>query len=160
MINWFLHSWFYSSHCISMSFIWVIFSKIKEIMNLNRCIIFSFEKSVIIKSMIMVNYVPFLPNYWPWSLWKVLFTRFYISDRLLGCQEQPLLEKYMHKIWICLLACLLWTQSACGSHIHSCDKTWKKGTYDLIYKNPYFFVIIWPNQMGSSLNCRKIVIVS
>ena len=28
----------------------------------------------------------------------------------------------------------------CGSHIHSCDKTWKKGTYDLLYKNPYFLV--------------------
>ena len=45
-------------------------------------------------------------------------------------------------------------------HVHSSDKTWKKGTRDLLYKNPYFFVIIWPNQTGSSLNCRKIVIVS
>ena len=44
--------------------------------------------------------------------------------------------------------------------IHTCDKTWKKGTYDLLYKNPYFFVTTWPNQMGSSLNCRKIVIVT
>ena len=42
-------------------------------------------------------------------------------------------------------------------HVHSSDKTWKKGTRDLLYKNPYFFVIIWPNQMGSSLNCREIV---
>ena len=24
--------------------------------------------------------------------------------------------------------------------IHSCDKTWKKGPYDLLNKNPYFFV--------------------
>ena len=61
----------------------------------------------------------------------------------------------MHKIWICLQACLLWTQSACGNHIHSSDKTWKKGTlYDFLYKTPYFFVTTWPNQMGSSLNCR------
>ena len=29
--------------------------------------------------------------------------------------------------------------------------------YDLLYKNPYFFDTTWPNQMGSSLNCRKIV---
>ena len=42
-----------------MSFIRVIFSKIKEIMNVNRCIIFRFEKSVMIRSMIMVNYAPF-----------------------------------------------------------------------------------------------------
>ena len=34
-------------------------------------------------------------------------------------------------------------------------KPWKKGTYDFLYKNPYFFVTTWPNQMGSSLNCRK-----
>ena len=99
MINWFsifLHSWFYSSYCISMSSIWVIFSKIKEIINVNRCIIFSLKKSVMIKSMIIVNYAPFylISNYWPWSLWKLLFTWFYISDRLLGCQEQPLLERY------------------------------------------------------------------
>ena len=63
----------------------------------------------------------------------------------------------MHGIIICLQACLLWTQSACGSHIQSCDKTWKK-RYDLLYKNPYFFVTTWPNQMGFSVNCRKIVI--
>ena len=44
--------------------------------------------------------------------------------------------------------------------IHSCDKTWKKGTNDLLYKIPYFFVTTWSNQMGSSLNCRQIVIVS
>ena len=29
-----------------------------------------------------------------------------------------------------------------------------------IYKNPYFFVITRPNQMGSSLKCREIVIFS
>ena len=31
-------------------------------------------------------------------------------------------------------------------HVHSSDKTWKKGTRDLLYKNPYFFVslFIWP----------------
>ena len=49
-----------------------------------------------------------------------------------------------------------------GFYIHTCtcDKTWKKGTYDLLSKNPYFFVTTWPNQMGSSLNSRKIVLVS
>ena len=41
----------------------------------------------------------------------------------------------MHKTLIWLQACLLWTQSACGNHIHSSDKTWKKGTYDFLYKN-------------------------
>ena len=52
-------------------------------------------------------------------------------------------RKCVHEIWLCLQACLLWTQSACGSHIHSSDKTWKNGTYDLLYKNPYFFVTTW-----------------
>ena len=33
-------------------------------------------------------------------------------------------------------------------------------TSDLLYKNPYFFVITRPNQMGSSLKCREIVIFS
>ena len=33
------------------------FTKIKETMNINRCINFSFEKFVMIKSMIMVNYM-------------------------------------------------------------------------------------------------------
>ena len=35
-----------------------------------------------------------------------------------------------------------------------------KGIYDLLYKHTctYFFVTTWPNQMGSSLKCRKIVI--
>ena len=27
----------------------------------------------------------------------------------------------------------------------------------MTYKNPYFFATTWPNQMGSALNCRKIV---
>ena len=36
-----------------------------------------------------------------------------------------------------------------ATHILS-DKTWKKGTDDLLYKSSYFVVIIWPNQMGSS----------
>ena len=33
-------------------------------------------------------------------------------------------------------------------------------TSDLLYKNPYFFVITRPNQMESSLKCREIVIFS
>ena len=37
-------------------------------------------------------------------------------------------------------------------------KTWIKRTSDLLYKNPYFVVITRPNQMGSSLKCREIVI--
>ena len=37
----------------------LFFFKIKEIMNIKRCIIFSFEKYVMIKSMIMVNCAPF-----------------------------------------------------------------------------------------------------
>ena len=35
------------------------------------------------------------------------------------------------------------------SHVHSNGKTWNKRTSDLLYKNPYFFVITRPNQMGS-----------
>ena len=38
--------------------------------------------------------------------------------------------------------------------------TWNKRTSDLLYKNPHFFVITRPNQMGSSLLCREIVIFS
>ena len=59
MINWF------SSFLILFLLLHFIviylgyFSKIKEIMNVNRCIFVSFEKSVMIKSMIMVNYAPF-----------------------------------------------------------------------------------------------------
>ena len=57
MINWF------SSFLILFSLLHInvidlgYFPKIKEIMNVNRCIIFSFEKSVMIKSMIMVIYM-------------------------------------------------------------------------------------------------------
>ena len=36
----------------------------------------------------------------------------------------------------------------------------RKGHYDFLYKIPYFLVTTWPNEMGSSQNCRKIVIVS
>ena len=133
------------------------FSKLKEIMNVNR--------RIILVSKLIDDYgklCDFLPNYWPWTLWKVLFTWFYISDRLLGCQEQPLLERYAWNLnnFYVYKPVFVWIQSACGSHIHSCDKTWKKGTYDLLHKNPYFLVTTWPNQMGSSLNYRKIVIVS
>ena len=59
MINWFSSFLilFFSLH-INVIY-YGYFSKIKEIMNVNRCIIFSFEKSVMIRSMIMVNYAPF-----------------------------------------------------------------------------------------------------
>ena len=47
-----------------MSFIWVIFSKIKEIMNvLNRCIIFSFEKICYDKIDDYGQLCAFLPNH-------------------------------------------------------------------------------------------------
>ena len=84
-----------------------------------------------------------------------------LSDRLVGCQEQPLLERY-----ICIQFEYVCKPVFCEHNLpveatlYSSDKTGKKGTYDLLYKNPYFFVTTWPNQMGSSLNCRKIVIVS
>ena len=58
-----------------MSFIWVIFPQIKEIMNVNRCIISSFEISVMIKSMIMVNYALFYLITGP-DLWE----RCYLHD--------------------------------------------------------------------------------
>ena len=47
-----------------------------------------------IKSMIMVNYAKFNLITDPNLCEKVLFIWFYISDRLLGCQEQPFLERY------------------------------------------------------------------
>ena len=47
-----------------------------------------------IKLMIMVNYANFYLITDPHLCEKVLFIWFYISDRLLGCQEQPLLERY------------------------------------------------------------------
>ena len=71
---------------------WCIF-EMKEIINVNRRIIL-FSKICYDKINDYGQLCTFLPNYWPWSLWKVLFTWFYISDRLLGCQEQPLLERY------------------------------------------------------------------
>ena len=54
----FLHSWFYSSYCISMSFIWVIFPKLKKLYMLinNKMQNCLFRKYVMIKSMLMVNY--------------------------------------------------------------------------------------------------------
>ena len=44
-INWVSSFFFYFSYCISMSFIWVIFSKMKEIMNVNRRIILVLKKN-------------------------------------------------------------------------------------------------------------------
>ena len=108
----------------------------------------------------MINYGPFYlkrMELLTMILRKVLFTWSYISDRLLDGQEQPLLERCVWNLNM-LQVCLLWTQSACGSHTHSRDKTWKKGTYDLLYQNPYFIVTIWKIQMGSSLNCRKKIV--
>ena len=38
-------------------------------------------------------------------------------------------------------------------------KIWMEGTYDMPYKNPYFFVTTEPNQMGVLLRCRYLVVV-
>ena len=43
----------------------------------------------------------------------------------------------------------------CENESVSFDKPWNKRTSDLLYKNPYFFVIPRPN-LGSSLKCREI----
>ena len=43
------------------------------------------------------------------------------------------------------------------TYIHV-TKLGRKGPMTCLTKNPYFFVTTWPNQMGSSLNCRKIVL--
>ena len=73
-INWFSSFFFYFSYCISMSFIWVIFSKMKEIMNVNRRIVLV-SKICYDKIDNYSQLCAFLPNYWPWSLSKVLFTQ-------------------------------------------------------------------------------------
>ena len=72
----FLHSCFRSSYCISMQVYSGYFSKMKEIMNVNRRIIFSFEKKIMIKLTIMVN------NYAPFHLITDpdLCERFYLHD--------------------------------------------------------------------------------
>ena len=96
-INWFSSFFLYISYFSYFLFINVIylryFSKMKKIMNVNRRII-SVSKICYDKIKDYGQLCAFLPNYWPWSLWKVLFTWFYISVRLLDCQEQPLLERY------------------------------------------------------------------
>ena len=51
-----------------------------------------------VKSIIMVNYAPFYLITDPDLYERCYLHDFYISDRLLGCQEQPLLWKGMHKI--------------------------------------------------------------
>ena len=40
------------------------------------------------------------------------------------------------------------------------DNKWKKGTHDMLYKNPYFFVITGSNQTGFALTGREMVIIS
>ena len=84
MINWF-SSFLFSFFLLHINFIYLgYFSKIKESMNVNRCIILV-SKIFYDKIDDYGQLCAFLPNYSPWSLWKVLFTWFYISDRLLGC---------------------------------------------------------------------------
>ena len=46
-----------------------------------------------------------------------------------------------------------------ATYIHV-TKLGRKGPMTCFTKNPHFFGTTWPNQMGSSLDCRKIVIVS
>ena len=51
-------------------------------------------------------------------------------------------------------------QKQCGIQCSLCSVSllsvniWKEGTYDMPYKNPYFFVTPEPNRMGFSLRCR------
>ena len=61
----------------------------KEIMNVNRRILV-----VMIKLMIMVNYAPFYLITDPDLCARCYLHEFTLSDRLLGCHEQPLLERY------------------------------------------------------------------
>ena len=42
---------------------------------------------------------------------------------------------------------------------HPRDKRWKKGTHYMLYKIPYFFLTTGPNQTGSSLTDRQIVLI-
>ena len=96
MINWF-SSFLFSFFLLHINVIYLgYFSKMKEIMNVNRRIIFLVSKICYDKIDDYGQLCTFSPNYWPWSVWKVLFIWFYISDRLLGCQEQPLLERYAY----------------------------------------------------------------
>ena len=74
----------------------------KEIMNVNRCIILV---SKICYDKIddyghSVNYAPFylISHYCPRSLCKVLFTWFYISDRLFRLSGTTFVKKGMHEI--------------------------------------------------------------
>ena len=92
-INGFSSFFFNFSYCISMLFYLGYFSKRTEIMNVNRCIS-SVSKICYDKIDDYGQLCTFLLNYWPWCLCNVLFTWFFISDRLLGCQDQPLLERY------------------------------------------------------------------
>ena len=76
MINWF-SSFLILFFLLHINFIYLgYFFKIKEIMNVNRCILLA----CIIKRKICYDKIgdygqlcAFLPNYWPWTLWKVLF---------------------------------------------------------------------------------------
>ena len=69
--------------------------KIKEIMNVNRRIILVKTIIVMIKSMIMVNYVPFNLITDPDPCERCyLHDCTYLTGFHSGCQEQPLLERY------------------------------------------------------------------
>ena len=110
---------------------------------------FSFEKSVMIKSMIMVNCAHFYLINDPDICERCYLHDFEYLTGFQDFQEQPLL-KGMHKMLI-MFASLSFVNTICLGKPHSIDKA---------YTIPYFFVTTWPNQMGSSLNCRRIAIVS
>ena len=128
MINWF-SSFLFSFFLLHINVIYLgYFSKMKEIMNVNRRKIFS---SKICNDNIddddYGRVFAFLPNYWPWSLWKVIFTWFCISDRLLGCQEQPLLERYAYNFN--MIASLSFVNTIClwKPHTFQWQKFGRKG---------------------------------
>ena len=105
----------------------------------------------------------FLPNYWPWSLWKVLFTWFYIyiwqAFRLSGTTfDRKVCMKFEY-------VCNYCKPIFCEHNLPveaTCTFMWpnlEERDPWLALQNPHFFVTTWPNEMGSSLNCRKIAIV-
>ena len=125
MINW-ISSFLILFFLLRINVIYLgYFSKIKDIMNVN--IFFLLRKICYDQIDDYGQLCAFLPNYWPWSLWWVLFTWVYIIWQAFRLSGTTFVRNVCIKFEY-LQACLLWTQSACGSHIHSSDKTWKKGT--------------------------------
>ena len=126
------------------------FSKMKEIMSVNTCQIFSFEICYD-KISDCGQLCAFLPNYWPWSLWKVLFTWFLHIWQAFRLSRTTFVKKVCIKFeYVCKPVFCEHYLPLEATYIQV-TKLGGKGTYDLLYKNPYFFVTSWPNQMGSSI---------